>query len=187
MPCGGCAPTPDLRRILPTDGDGYRHPRRLGWLAQPRAVQPSPAGKGHEAVRTFLTGSSAPSARPRCARRGPALRACGAGAPVPTRTPPCSHEDAEGAPRHLARCPRQLQAGTNRRNPAHRRAADPIANHLHDAARHQGRTALLRDGLRPPLTPDTAEQEGWLSGRWLFHARTGHRNDLGWGRASRPR
>ena len=30
----------------------------------------------------------------------------------------------------------------------------------------KGATASLRDGLRPPLTPDTAEQMGWLSVRW---------------------
>jgi hypothetical protein len=52
----------------------------------------------------------------------------------------------------------------------HRRAADPIPDRLHDGSRRQGRSASLRklrDGLRPPLTPATAEQEGWLSGRWL--------------------
>ena len=49
----------------------------------------------------------------------------------------------------------------------HRRAADPIAKDLHDAGRHQGRLASLRDDLRPPLTPTTAAQEGWLSGRRL--------------------
>jgi len=27
--------------------------------------------------------------------------------------------------------------------------------------------ASLRDGLRPPLTPDAVEQVGWLSVRWL--------------------
>ena len=54
--------------------------------------------------------------------------------------------------------------------PSHLRAADPIHEDLHDAARHQGRHASLRDGRRPPLTPDTAEQLGWLSGRWLSPA-----------------
>jgi hypothetical protein len=52
----------------------------------------------------------------------------------------------------------------------HLRAADPMAEDLHAAVRPQGRYASLRDGLRPPLPPDTDEQEGWLSGRWLSHA-----------------
>jgi hypothetical protein len=47
------------------------------------------------------------------------------------------------------------------------RAADPTYEDLHAGARHQGRCASLRDGLRPPWTPNTAEHEGWLSDRWL--------------------
>ena len=56
------------------------------------------------------------------------------------------------------------------RSSTHRRAADAIPKGLHDAGRHQGRAASLRklrDGLRPPMTPATAEQLGGLSGRWL--------------------
>jgi hypothetical protein len=56
------------------------------------------------------------------------------------------------------------------RDSAHLRAADPIPKDLHAAARPQGRSAslrMLRDGLRPPLPPNTDEQQGWLSGRWL--------------------
>jgi hypothetical protein len=37
---------------------------------------------------------------------------------------------------------------------------DPTSQDLHDSDRHQGRFASLRDGLRPPLTPITAEQLG---------------------------
>jgi hypothetical protein len=46
-----------------------------------------------------------------------------------------------------------------------------MSEDLHADARPQGRFASLRDGLRPPLPPDTDEQLGWLSGRWLSHAR----------------
>jgi hypothetical protein len=40
------------------------------------------------------------------------------------------------------------------------RAADPMHEDLHAGARPQGRSASHRDGLRPPLPPDTDEQEG---------------------------
>jgi len=53
----------------------------------------------------------------------------------------------------------------------HLRAADPIPNDLPAGTRHQGRSASRCDGLRPPLTPDTAEHQGWLSDRWLSPGR----------------
>jgi hypothetical protein len=53
------------------------------------------------------------------------------------------------------------------RGSTHLRAADPLHEYLHAGTRHQGRCASLRDDLRPPLTPGTDEQEGWLSVRWL--------------------
>jgi hypothetical protein len=63
----------------------------------------------------------------------------------------------------------------------HLRAADPIDEDLHADARPQGRSASHGDGLRPPLPPDTDEQEGWLSGRWPSSGR-GHM----WGRMRAP-
>jgi hypothetical protein len=55
--------------------------------------------------------------------------------------------------------------------PSHIRATDPASNDQLAGNRHQGRYASLRDDLRPPLTPIAAEQEGWLSGRWLASGR----------------
>ena len=138
--------------------------------------------------RTSLAGTSARAARPlrsgydflywlKCAcgaralrRRGPALRACGAGAPVPTRTPPLRAWTARRAPRPQTSA-HDPRARASRRNLAHHRAADPIPNGLHGTGRHQGHFVSLRDDLRPPLTPTTAEQLGWLSGRWLSPGR----------------
>ncbi len=57
------------------------------------------------------------------------------------------------------------------RRVGHLRAADPIDDDVHAGARHQARSASRCDGLRPPLTPDTGEQGGWLSGRWLSPGR----------------
>lgn len=48
-----------------------------------------------------------------------------------------------------------------RRPDAH--AADPIQQDLHAGTR-QGRYASLRDGLRPPLTPDTTRAGYWVGG-----------------------
>jgi hypothetical protein len=52
----------------------------------------------------------------------------------------------------------------------HRRSTDPIDDDLHADTRPRERDASLRDGLRPPLTPDADEQQGWLSGRRLSDA-----------------
>ena len=36
---------------------------------------------------------------------------------------------------------------------SHHQAVDPMSEHLPDSNQHQGRSASLRDDLRPPLTP----------------------------------
>jgi hypothetical protein len=132
-------------------------------------------GAGHGTVTTFLTGSSAPPARralPRFTPRGPALRA-GASRPS-SRVPPATrsgHEERVPRPPKRPGHP-QLQHRHRHvtvRHSTDLRAADPTLEDLHAAARRQWRCASLRDGLWPPLTPDTDEQEGWLSGRWLSH------------------
>ena len=64
------------------------------------------------------------------------------------------------------RCGRRWRAVLTRQYCTHHRASGPILNDLHAGVRHQGRRASLRDDLRPPWTPDTTEQAGWLSGRW---------------------
>jgi len=107
-------------------------------------------------VTSFLAGSSAPSAR---------RAAGGAGAPSSHVNRAQTRYDEVAGPSSKRTCadlPRFITA----RNATHHRASDPIPNDLHAGARHQGRRASLRDGLRPPLTPSTVEQAGWLSGRW---------------------
>ena len=134
-------------------------------------------------VASFFTGSSAPPARrvlPRFAPRGPALRA-GASRPS-SRTPPATrsgHEERVPRPSErpghpqLQQCRRRVTA----RRSNDLRAADPTIEDLHAAVRRQGRCASRRDGLRPPLTPGTDEQVGWLSGRWLSHGRGRERRE----------
>ena len=135
------------------------------WTYQPAELIPADSHirGGSESVTSFCTGSSAPSARPggtpRCGRRWRAVLA------HPTRSKGADIEGArfrqETSAIHFDRRAGQGEIST------HRRAADPIPEGLHAGARHQGRRASLRDGLRPPLTPNTAEQGGWLSDRWF--------------------
>ena len=85
------------------------------------------------------------------ALRGP--RAPGFALAHPTNTAPvrgvlrksCDHSSCTGlsVPRHLLTVADE----------SHHQAADPISEHLPDSDQHQGRSASLRDDLRPPLTP----------------------------------
>ena len=92
----------------------------------------------------------------------------GAGAPSSRTPPPRGCECTETAPVPIRKSAVELsETGITARSSTHRRATDPLPNGLHVGTRRPGRSASLRDDLRPPLTPATAEQQGWLSGRLL--------------------
>ncbi|MBB3667771.1 hypothetical protein FHX47_001392 [Garicola koreensis] len=141
-------------------------------------------------VRTFLTGSSAPSARVPVVLRSagtPALRSLRS-LRAPPPAPHSGHNNE--APARLDGCPAGLFRSARLRHddpvdtahleadetfgpclvrdcpnyigrhPAYREATDPRLESLHAAHQHQGRYASLRDGLRPPLTLVRDAEEG---------------------------